>query len=263
MRRLYGIAALLIVVTCVSFSQKVREVKKTVELSQDGRVLIDTYKGSITIETWDKPQVDIVARIEPDEWGRDAEENVQRTEIDIDSSPGQVRIKSDYDGLKNRHDWFFGLFGEGGVTLPLVHYTICMPKTARLSVKDYKSDSHIRNVHGRVEFNTYKGTVSMSGLDGSIDLETYKGNAEIDFEKLAGDSRFETYKGDIGIGLPKSSGFELNTDLGRHADMYSDFDAVYHSKHSSRDETSQGAVNGGGPELRLTTEKGTYRLRAN
>jgi hypothetical protein len=262
MKRAYVFLVLLALVTSFVTAQETREVKKTVEISKDGEVFIDTYKGSIKIETWDKPQVDIVARIEPDGWSRRDKEAVNKTEIDIDASSSKVRIKSDYDRLKHHDSWFFNWFDDNNATMPLVHYTISMPKTARLTIKDYKSDSYISNVHAPIDFNTYKGNVSITGLEGSINLETYKGKVEVDVVKLAADSRFETYKGDIRIGLARSTAFNIDTDFGRRADFFSDFDALYHSKRYSDNESSRGTVNGGGPMLRLSTEKGTYRLEA-
>ena len=243
-------------------AQDAREVKKTVEISKDGEVFIDTYKGTINIETWDKPQVDIVARIEPDGWSRRDKEAVDKTDIDIDASSSKVRIKSDYDRIKSHDSWLFNWFDDNNATLPLVHYTISMPRTARLTVKDYKSESHIGNLRSAIDFNTYKGSVSITGLEGSIDLETYKGKVDVDVVKLTGDSRFETYKGDIKIGLSRDAAFNIDTDFGRRADFFSDFDAVYHSKRYSDNEASRGTVNGGGPMLRLSTEKGSYRLKA-
>ena len=252
----------LVFVVSLSYSQESREVKKTIGLAKDGKVFIDTYKGSITIETWDKPQVDVVARIEPDGWDGDAKEIVERTVIDIDSSAGEVSIKSNYNRLKGHRSWFFGWFDDNNVTLPLIRYTISMPKTARLSVQDYKSESHIRNVHSSIDFNTYKGNVFIAGLEGSLDIETYKGNVDVDWVKLEKDSRFKTYKGDMKITLPKDAAFELDTDFGRRTDFTSDFDAVYHSKRHSGEEEMRGNVNGGGPMLHLSSEKGTYNLRA-
>jgi hypothetical protein len=244
-----------------SYSQNVREVKKTVDLSKDGSVFIDTYKGSITIETWDKPQVEVFARIEPDGWGRDAKESVANTEIKIDPSPGKVRIKSDYDRLNHHRSWFSGWFDDGNVTMPFVHYSISMPRTAHLSIKDYKSESRISDLQSSIHLETYKGSVAITGLDGSIDLETYKGDVTVDLVRLSEDSRFETYKGKIQIALASDAGFEIDTDLGRKVRFDSDFEAVYRSKRHS-DNIEHGKVNGGGPMLRFSSEKGSIRLRS-
>ena len=74
-------------------------------------------------------------------------------------------------------------------------------------------------------------------------------------------ARVETQKGKIQISLPRNAAFEIDTDLGRRARLESDFDAVYHARRHS-DDIEHGKVNGGGPMLRLSSEKGTIRLRA-
>jgi DUF4097 and DUF4098 domain-containing protein YvlB len=238
-----------------------REVKRTVHLASDGTVDIETFKGSITIESSDNPEVVILARIEPDPEDRHAKESVEKTEIDIDSSAREVRIKSDYDRIQKHRSWFSGLFDDDNVILPFVHYTISMPATARLSIKDFKSNVRINNLRSPIDVNTYKGTAVVSGQEGGVDLETYKGDVRVEMAKLGADSYFKTYKGKIRIDVPRDAAFELRTDFGRRVDFDSEFDAIYHSKRRSGDDV-HGSVNGGGPVLHLSSEKGIIRLKS-
>jgi len=256
-----ALVIVIIVFSAAAYCQMSREVKKTVELNKDGEVFIDTYKGSITITTWDSPQVEILARIEADPGDHDRNENVRDTEIRIDDSPSRVRIKTDYDRLHNHRSWFFGWFDDNSMILPFVHYTISMPRTAQLTIKDYKSDTKISNLNAPVDLNTYKGTVNIIGLDGAIDLETYKGEVTIDLTKLAGSSRIETYKGRIDVTMPRDGGFDLNTDLGRRANLDSDFDTIVRSSRHRDDESYRASINGGGPRLLISSEKGDIRLK--
>ena len=245
----------------MAFSQETREVKKTVDLNKDGEVSIDTYKGSITIHTWDKPQVEVNARIEPDGHDRYSKEKVRDTEIDIDGSTHNLYIKSDYEDLKSHSSWLSGLFGEDSGALPFVHYTISMPATARLRIKDYKSESRIEDLKASLEINTYKGTVNARRLEGSIDLDTYKGEVTLDYASLKDDSRLKTYKGRIELSLPKDASFTLDTEIGRHGDFDSDFSVTTPGRLRHHDR-SHGSVGSGGPLLEVNNEKGTVRLRA-
>jgi len=261
------LAFLLLIVASLSFAQASREVKKSVSLAADGTLSLDTYKGSITITTWDKNEVEIVAVIEADDqmWSRrDDEEKVEDTEIRIDGSGGEVRIKTDYDKLKSHKSSFWDIF-EGDVgALPFVHYTIKMPATADLRVKDYKSESNITDVKGDITFDTYKGEVNMTGVEGAMDFETYKGDVRIAFTTFKSSNRFETYKGEIEIVLPRSTAFELDADVGKKGDFRSDFSLPdrFRSRYDRHDSGRyRGDVNGGGPRLTLETYKGTYRLR--
>lgn len=247
-------------------AQASRELKKSVPLDTDGRLVIDTYKGSITITTWDRAEVDVSARIEADNsmWDsrRDEEEKVQETDVRIEGSGREVRLKSDYTKLKRRHRSFWDIFDGDTGTLPFVHYTIKMPRTASLKIKDYKSETSVADVKSDISLNTYKGKVRLVGVDGSVDLETYKGDVRIEYSALGTSNRFETYKGEIDITVPRDKGFELEADLSRRGSLRSDFNLEerYRSKRD-RSKEYRARVKGGGPVLRLETYKGTYRLR--
>lgn len=257
MTRAWRLSGLMLILGALAPSlavdQDIKEVRKTVPLDRDGRVAINTYKGSVSVRSWDNPQVEIYARVEPDGSGSRWKEKIEDTEIRIDVSAGSVRIESDYEKVKRRSSRFWDLF-DG--TLPLVHYTVKMPRSARLSIKDYKSKTAVADLRSEVEIDTYKGTVALWGLDGALSLKTYKGDARVQFVNLAGRSRFDTYKGEIEISLPKDKGFDLETDVGRRGSLDSDFQVSIPAGKGFR-----GSVNGGGPAIHLKTYKGKLRLR--
>ena len=237
-------------------AQDFKEVDKTFKIDKDGRVTVDTYKGEIKIETWDKAEVHVYARMVPDDgggfWNTSPEKQLDHVDVDIDASSSSVRIKSDY---RKSNSWF------GNNTRAFVYYKIQMPKTARLDVKDYKSESKVSGLQAPIKFETYKGEVTISDLTGWIDLETYKGEVDVRFVKLTDDCRFETYKGEINVSLPKSTGFSIDTDFGRRTDFYSSFDIDKRSyKHKRRDYSIREDVNGGGPQLRFSSTKGRIEL---
>ncbi len=268
MRRFYFPLILLFAFLSIASSQSSREFTKTVPLPTDGVLTIDTYKGSITIATHDKAEVEIGVRIVPDEDdSRQAEQDVQDTEIDIRDRADEVTIHTDYSKLERNHhndfwDWMFS-FGDSWSSLPLVHYTITMPRTAKLEIKDYKSETRIDGIKSTIQLNTYKGTVEITNLDGGIELETYKGRVRVAIDDLKNDSRFQTYKGDITVRVPKKSGFDLKTEFGRRVDFDSEFsfDSREHGDRR-RHQSYQDKVNGGGPSLEFESEKGNIRLES-
>jgi hypothetical protein len=233
-----------------------KEVHQVVPLDADGRLSIETFKGSIDLTTWDRSEAEISARVEPDPEGHDQARKIAQTEIRIQGSGAQVRVESDYGGVARR-----GLFGllDGG-TLPLVRYTIRMPRTARLFVKDYKSESRIAGLGAGLEFETYKGHVEIDAMTGPVRLETYKGEVRLDFERFA-ETRLETYKGTIAVGIPRSAGFELEVDLGRRGRLESEFGVTSNTGGGS-DNRWKASVSGGGPGLRLETYRGAFHVRA-
>jgi hypothetical protein len=269
MRAFYFSSILILcVIISTASSQSSREINKIIPLKSDGHLVIDTYKGTITITTHDKPQVEVNVKIESDDsdsW--DSTRDIDDTEIQITGREDEVTLCTDYKKVRHHHNksfwnWITDPF-ESSYSLPLVYYTIKMPRTAGLRIKDYKSRTRIDDIKSELRFNTYKGEVEINNLFGGIDLETYKGNVRVSFAKINNDSRFETYKGNITVELPKENGFELRTDFERRVDFTTDFDvhAIERDrKHHYYDY--QGKINGGGPALELTSDKGDVRLEA-
>ena len=250
-------AGLLAAVFAPASPAPTREFHRTLPLAADGRLSISTYKGSITVTPWDRAEAEIAARVEADGTDSDADEKVAQTEVRIDGGGGSVRIKSDYDKVRERG--FLGIFSFSHGSLPFVHYTIHMPATARLDIDDYKSTTKVTGLRADLKLHTYKGEVVVDGLDGAADVDTYKGDVRISFNRYSHASRFETYKGSFEVRLPRDSRFELDADGGRRGEVDTDFAvAVRTGRHGMH---SRGSVNGGGPSLRFESSRGTLRLR--
>lgn len=236
-----------------------REIQRKAPLAADGRLVIETQKGSIRISGWDQPEVEIRARIEEQSYFLRDPDAVRDTDVRIDASPGLVRVKTDYSRLRQRGWGVFGLFSLA-LDSPAVHYAIRMPRTARLRIKDYRSETEVTDLKSDLELETYRGSVEVRGLEGAIQFKSYRGWARFKLARLAGHSRLETYRGEITVSLPRQSGFDLDTNLGRRAGLDSDFE-IPHRISTRYVKDYHGAVNGGGPRLVVRSERGTVRLR--
>ncbi len=226
-----------------------KEFSRTAPLDPGGRLSIDTYKGSIHITAWDRKEVEIKARIEEDPgWMSMPVEDV---EIRVDASASSIRVKSDY----HSHRGMFSIQGS----LPSVHYTIHMPRQAALSVKDHRSDSDVTGVEGEIEFETYRGTARLNGLRAGLQLNTYRGDVRATFAAFTKRTQIDTYRGHVDVILPQGSGFNLDGDLARHANLDCDFPRTVRTSDRQRDWHS--TVNGGGPALKVKSYRGTIRLR--
>jgi hypothetical protein len=243
----------------------VKEVRKTVDLAANGRLSIDTYKGWIEVSTWDRPQAEIYARVEPDDSDTDRHQadKVRETEISIEGSGSSVRVKTDYERVRSHHFHFFPFWGDSG-TLPFVRYAIKMPRTARLQIHDYKSQTRIAGLASELDMTTYKGDVAIREMDGPVRLETYKGDVQAEYARFAA-SQFETTKGSIDVALPRQTAFSLDADMGRRGDLRNEFGSIERTMTGRRrhDYSVRDArINGGGPSLVLRTNKGELRIRA-
>lgn len=257
----------------------VKDFKQTVDLNAGGRLTLKTFKGSIKLTSWDRNQVEIVARIEPGDDVSEgyAEESVAATRIDISGSGSSVRIESDYADVPcTRGFRFFGINTGCSKTLPFVHYVIRAPRQLDIRVDDHKSEIFLEQFRGAIEVDTHKGFVEaedltgalrlrthkgrarLDGIRGRLDIETHKGEVRIVADEIDGRSRMETHKGTISLTLPASQGLDIRAQLGRRADFHSDFALT--SKAFGRGRI-EGSINGGGPLLTIESYKGEIRLR--
>jgi len=242
-------------------SQSDRVVTKTFSLTPGGRLSLDTYKGSITIDAWDKNEVSMEARITAEGgWSSDDQEDVELVDIFTRQDDSDVTIETSYRRLNRERDgWGFWNSWHSG--LPSVHYVIHMPSSAALRVDDYKSESHIAGLNSDLSFETYKGDATIADHDGEVRIETYKGEIAVSFKGAPHESRFETYKGEISVAILRTAGFDVRCHMGRRADLRSDFDIRPERRSRRRDDVRfNDSVNGGGPTLSFETSKGTIRI---
>lgn len=218
-----------------------KEVERSLPLAPGGRLVLDTYKGSVSITAWDREEASIHATVTPDGSCDAAAELVAKTEVRIEGGGNEVRVESDYGALpKVTFSWH-----DDCGSRPFVAYEIRLPKGASLRVKDYKSRVSADGVAGDVEVETYKGVVRLEHLAGKLEVETYKGDVVARFEKVGGEVRAETYKGEIELVFPKGSRVDLHEKTGRHGRFESDV------------ETAAGAA-----RVSVETGKGTIRLKS-
>ena len=244
-------------------------------LDDDGTLIVETHKGSVTVTVWDRDEVEAEVRIVAD--GND--DLVEGTDVIVHHSGRTLRFETDYDvdaweDLRKRG--IFGVLSEG-YSSPFVHYESRMPRTARLKIDDHKSEIRVTGLEADLTIDTHKGIVDVEDFDGALRLDTHKGIVDVHFSRLADDSVVDTYKGTVTLVLPEDEGFDLYADLSRKGDLDSDFDVQDDRRRRDRDgdgywdaddddddgdQIYRAEVNGGGPRLRLGTYKGRLALRA-
>jgi hypothetical protein len=250
----------LAIFACVvsAYAADVRDVNRTVPLNGKGLLEIETHKGSIKVSVWDRQEVEIHARIAADAGTSFLSQMDRRrfdaTEVRIDASSDAVRVQTYYPE-------FSGCCSFDSGNNPEVRYTIHMPKTARLKIKDHRSDTEVLGLLGALDLNTYRGTARVSGLGGALHLETYRGDAKVEFSAFTGDSSVKTYRGNVEVSMPKSSRFDLRTNSGRRGSIYTDFPVMTRAM-ARTGEHNHAPVNGGGPSFRIEAERGEVELHA-
>jgi hypothetical protein len=248
------IAVLTLVLASVAAAQDYRDVNKTLALPANGLVEIENHKGSINVSVWDRHEVEIQARIEAVPGEPMDRRRFDATEVHIESSSDSVQIKTYYFEFNGCCS-----FNDTG-TNPEVRYTVKMPKTARLTIRDHRSTTEVVGLQGALDFSTDRGIGHIRGLGGALHLDTHRGDIEVDFSSFTAASSIKTERGTVELSMPKTSRFNLEADLGRKAGIDTDFTVMARtiSRHGGG---VQGAANGGGPVLHIESERGEIRLK--
>ncbi len=136
----------------------------------------------------------------------------------------------------------------------------------------------VDQITGDVEIDCTNGHATVTHITGAAVVHALNGNVVVSLDKVTGDKpmSFSSLNGNIDVTLPSDTKarLRLKTDNGA---IYSDFDVALDTsgrtpaveqnksgKGKSRvrfDRTMFGTINGGGPELALTTFNGSIYLR--
>ena len=240
--RTTGIALALVLSGASLYAADARNFDKTLPLTASGAVELYAHNGAIQIRTWDRAEVEVHVKIEARNTSYEARRRLNAVAVDIEGSSDRISIKYDSSSLWAWSPWsmFWGEWDNS----PDVHYTLTVPRTARLKIHTHNAKSDIRDVTAPLDVSTHNGSVWVANLDGPLKLSMHNGDAHVDFASFTHASRVSAHNGSTELMLPASSRFELHT-VGHRSNVNSDFQA-----------------NGGGPELRLTAHNGSFRVRS-
>ncbi len=246
------ISIVFLTLACAAFcAADTKNVDKTLPLRATGSVTLESHNGSIHVETWDRAEIEIHARIESAGLSAEDLSRFRETTVQIDGSGEFVRIKSVLP------DWNSGWFTGNN---PEIHYTIKAPRTARWTIRDHNSNTEIRDLCAALDLDTHNGSVRVAGLAGPLELNMHNGRADVEFASFTDNSYVDTHNATVELTLPANSKFDLHTD-GHNNTVDSDF-AVLTRMSGHRRQSIEGPVNGGGPSLRLSSHNGNFRLRS-
>jgi hypothetical protein len=252
-----------------------REFSRTIDLPASGRLLVEGSKGSMQISSWDRPQVEIRARIElpPDEAASYAQQAVDATEIEVTTGSGSVFVRTNYDRVPTRE----GARGSGDRRVPEVHYVIRAPRRIDLSVDSDRGPASIRGFDGSLNIVVDRGELDLQDVSGDVRLEIdrgdesrltdIRGSLSIDADRtdlriegaaLERNSRIEIDRGEVDLRVAPDQRLTLRTDLSRRGRFRSDVPIQWMSMDTRQ---SEGHLNGGGPELFVESDRATISLR--
>ncbi|MBV8205390.1 MAG: hypothetical protein JO041_01250 [Acidobacteria bacterium] len=245
--------------------------QRSFKLQPGATVKVKNYKGLIRIEAADSSEASVDVKkiweghsdVHRDDW-------LRGVEVSFDSSPSRLDVRVEYPS----HICVFGCMDDWGGRVELV---MRVPRASNLDIDGYKPELKIEGVKGDIRIHSYKSPIDIRNTVGAIEVDTYKDRITLDNVSLRGRLRIHDYRADteirareladgadidssrgaVRLQLPADTHFNLNISGDRHADLRSDFPARVEAG-ASRHIT--GAVNGGGPEVRIRTSRGSVSL---
>jgi DUF4097 and DUF4098 domain-containing protein YvlB len=241
--------------------------------SAGSSLTLRNINGAVTLEAWDRNEVQIEAQKEVKAGSDSAARKIMdQVKIDVQSGAGglhvETKIPKKDSGIL---DWVTGKDANVNVT-----YRVHLPRQAVVDAGSVNGHIALTGTHGRAKLETTNGAIEAHGVDGSLDLETTNGrinatgvtgtvkadttNGGIDLQFASvphqGDLALSTSNGSVTVKLPRGAGVSVDaaTSNGR---VHSDFQVAggEPGKHHLT-----GDINGGGGKLHIRTTNGGVHL---
>jgi len=257
---------------------------RTLNVSGSPNVSIATASGYIHLHPGSGNQVHIVAHLRANHgWmsgGNDADSRIQQ----IVSNPPIVQSGNDIT-IGERHNDLYKNIN--------IDYEITLPKTSGINASTGSGDVEIQDVGNTIKAQSGSGSVRVHGVQGSVTLGTGSGDIELQqtgpgdvkaetgsgsvrLQGLAGALRASTGSGDIEAQGQPTDDWKLTTGSGSvrlivgNAHFNLDAETGSGDINVSQPITMQGslnkhrvtgAVNGGGPTIRIGTGSGDVQIK--
>lgn len=226
MIRLLAVGALLTLCACVgSVGERVHEeFHQAIQSGATPDVHVDNVAGTVAIEGWSKPVVDVSAT----KYGYDASE-VRDIAIGVRREGGTVFVSTTYSGSTH----------SGGV-----RYRLLVPSGAAVQV-------------GNVA-----GSVRLAGITGNANIETQAGTIDARLGRVDGDRSIDLHAttGAITLWIAADSDATLEADSTVGA-FSSDVSGIEQGRQNLVGARASGKLGSGTARIRLSTTTGAISLR--
>lgn len=226
------------------------------DLGAGGAVSVSNVNGAIVVQGWDGDEVRVEAVKKAKAGNTEtAREALRRIEVQVEQRGDRLEIDTKLPS--DRHgffDWLFGNHANANVT-----YTVSVPRRTDVEVDTVNGNVRIRGVAGRVEADTTNGGIDMADVRGSVKAGTTNGGIDVELREVTEGRgmRFATTNGAIHLTLPRSARVSVDADTTNGGINLDGLPADIRSKSRRH---LRADVNGGGPEIELSTTNGGIRI---
>jgi len=229
------------------------KIQQSYPLSPNGRVSVSNVNGSITVEAWDRNEVQLEATK-----SAESKEALDRVDIKIDSRADSFNVKTDYDTWRRDQGWK----NMGNIK---VEFRLSVPRTAILDeIETVNGSVTVSKFTKSTKVSAVNGNVTATDLQGAANLSTVNGKVLADFSSLESGSKISlnTVNGSVTLQLPSDANATIKADS-LNGNITNDFGlSVRKGRFIGRD--MHGRVGSGDVQIRLGSVNGPLSvLRKN
>lgn len=178
--------------------------EQTYPFSADGRIEVMNINGSIVVEAWDAPQIQLVAvKV------ADSRERLNDVEIKVDASQNEFSVRAEYKSRKDR------VKEDRKYSKLSVDFRLKVPRTANLrEIETINGSVEVADMTNFTQVSAVNGAVKGTNLRGTAKLSTVNGTVLADFDDLYGDSTIalSTVNGSVKLDLPSNTNATVKAD---------------------------------------------------
>ncbi|MCK5738474.1 DUF4097 family beta strand repeat protein [bacterium] len=240
---------------CMGRFQETETFEENIDFVTDGEIDVDSFNGSISVESWDQSVVQVVAhkKVTAKSY-RHAEARLKQLHVVVTHDGDKLRIYSQMD--KKKDSGFLGFLSQVGYS---VEYHIKVPEGTRVKARTTNGGITIRRVHGAIDVKSVNGGIDLYRVGEVLDAKTTNGGIETSVTAFSasGDIKLRSTNGGISLDLPTevNAEFRAKTTNGR---VYLDFELM--GEFGSDKNRISGTLGNGGGRIELRTTNGDVNV---
>jgi DUF4097 and DUF4098 domain-containing protein YvlB len=256
MRNLLAVALVLVagVANAATITDK---IDRTLDVKPGSELNLSNVNGRVTVKSWDQPRVRIVAEKRTEAGDPEAARDAMKLlKVDIIQRNNVITVETKHP---RKNGWGFLDFITGQDVEIEVMYELWVPRNVNLEIGNVNGAVNASDVSGKLEFSTVNGKIDLSRCSGSLEASTVNGSIRAELLKVTKGQpvRLSTTNGRITVYVPSTLAATLDADT-TNGSIDSDIPVAVSSKSRN---SLRGTINGGGPELNLSTTNGGIDIK--
>ncbi len=179
--------------------------EQTYPLNANGKISVSNINGSISIETWDNPQV----KLEYVKTGS-SKEILSQVDVKIEARQESFSVETNYGSYDERKRKNY--YNSDKLQ---VDYHLFVPRTAVLDgIETVNGAINISNAANMTRASAVNGQIRATNLRGTANLSTVNGMLEANFDQLQSGSRISlnTVNGTVNLIIPSDANATVKAD---------------------------------------------------